>query len=111
MLQSPPPPLLPAQSGRTGQSRGVDLVGQAQEGRDFSPGAFLGEDLHTQSIRRGDALRDAIGARWRWILRMRRLPGLLLLLFGSAVARSGTVTGTIMGPSGLPIRNGTLSFN
>ncbi|MGC2400608.1 MAG: hypothetical protein WA510_12520 [Acidobacteriaceae bacterium] len=42
---------------------------------------------------------------------MRCLRGLLILLFASSTAYSGTVTGTLMGPSGLPIKNGTLSFN
>ena len=36
---------------------------------------------------------------------------LVLLVIGCASASAGTITGTLLGPSGLPIKNGTLSFN
>jgi hypothetical protein len=36
---------------------------------------------------------------------------ILLLILAASTAYAGTVTGTLQGPSGLPIKNGTLSFN
>jgi hypothetical protein len=36
---------------------------------------------------------------------------LVVLMLGAATAYGGTVTGTLLGPSGLPIKNGTLSFS
>src|ERR1700677_181857 len=36
---------------------------------------------------------------------------LLILMLGATTAYGGTITGTLQGPSGLPIKNGTLSFN
>jgi hypothetical protein len=41
---------------------------------------------------------------------MLKMKGLLTLMLASATAYGGTVTGTLLGPSGLPIKNGTLSF-
>ena len=35
---------------------------------------------------------------------------LLILTLSTATAYGGTVTGTLVGPSGLPIKNGTLNF-
>src|ERR1700691_3482917 len=35
---------------------------------------------------------------------------LLILTLSTATAYGGTVTGTLLGPSGLPIKNGTLNF-
>jgi hypothetical protein len=31
-------------------------------------------------------------------------------MLGAATAYGGTITGTLLGPSGLPIKNGTLNF-
>jgi hypothetical protein len=36
---------------------------------------------------------------------------LVVLLLSVTVSYAGTITGTLQGPSGLPIKNGTLSFN
>ena len=36
---------------------------------------------------------------------------LFLLLVSSSALYAGTIAGTLQGPSGLPIKNGTLSFN
>jgi hypothetical protein len=36
---------------------------------------------------------------------------LLTLIMATATAYGGTVTGTLQGPSGLPVKNGTLTFN
>jgi hypothetical protein len=36
---------------------------------------------------------------------------LLTLMMATATAYGGTVTGTLQGPSGLPVKNGTLTFN
>ena len=36
---------------------------------------------------------------------------LLGMMLAASFARGGTVSGTLMGPSGLPIRNGTLNFD
>jgi hypothetical protein len=36
---------------------------------------------------------------------------LLTLVIATATAYGGTVTGTLQGPSGLPVKNGTLTFN
>jgi hypothetical protein len=41
---------------------------------------------------------------------MLKIKTLLTLILGTATAYGGTVTGTLVGPSGLPIKNGTLSF-
>jgi hypothetical protein len=41
---------------------------------------------------------------------MMKITGLLTLIIAAATAYGGTVTGTLLGPSGLPIKNGTLSF-
>lgn len=41
---------------------------------------------------------------------MSYLRSLLILLLTTAAAYGGTVTGTLLGPSGLPIKNGTLNF-
>jgi hypothetical protein len=42
---------------------------------------------------------------------MRKLFALLALMTGSAAAFAGTVSGTLQGPSGNPIKNATLTFN
>src|SRR5271155_133682 len=42
---------------------------------------------------------------------MRRLLALIALGLGAFPAYGGIVSGTLMGPSGLPIRNGRLGFN
>ncbi len=39
-----------------------------------------------------------------------KIKGLLILIIATTTAYGGTVTGTLLGPSGLPIKNGTLSF-
>ncbi len=39
-----------------------------------------------------------------------KITGLFTLIIATATAYAGTVTGTLLGPSGLPIKNGTLSF-
>ena len=39
-----------------------------------------------------------------------KIPTLLSLMMATAAAYAGTVTGTLQGPSGLPVKNGTLSF-
>ena len=36
---------------------------------------------------------------------------LLTLVIATATAYGGTVTGTLQAPSGLPVKNGTLTFN
>lgn len=41
---------------------------------------------------------------------MANLRALLILMLGAATAYGGTITGTLLGPSGLPIKNGTLNF-
>jgi hypothetical protein len=53
-------------------------------------------------------VRDATGARRRALTVT--IKTLLILFMASATAYGGTVSGTIMGPSGLPIKNGTLTF-
>ena len=39
------------------------------------------------------------------------IKGLVALVLGAASAYGGTVTGTLLGPSGLPVKNATLTFN
>lgn len=41
---------------------------------------------------------------------MSKVRVLLILILGAATAYGGTVTGTLLGPSGLPVKNGTLNF-
>ncbi len=41
---------------------------------------------------------------------MLKMKALLTLMLAAATAYGGTVTGTLLGPSGLPIKNGTLTF-
>jgi hypothetical protein len=41
---------------------------------------------------------------------MARIRALLILMLFAATAYGGTITGTLLGPSGLPIQNGTLNF-
>ena len=41
---------------------------------------------------------------------MANIRALLILMLGAATAYGGTITGTLLGPSGLPIKNGTLNF-
>jgi hypothetical protein len=41
---------------------------------------------------------------------MSKVRALLILMLGAATAYGGTITGTLLGPSGLPIKNGTLNF-
>jgi hypothetical protein len=41
---------------------------------------------------------------------MSTVRALLILMLGGASAYGGTITGTLLGPSGLPIKNGTLNF-
>jgi hypothetical protein len=41
---------------------------------------------------------------------MSNIRALLILMLGAATAYGGTITGTLQGPSGLPIKNGTLNF-
>jgi hypothetical protein len=41
---------------------------------------------------------------------MMNIKALLTLFMATATAYGGTVTGTLLGPSGLPIKNGTLNF-
>src|SRR3984885_15274742 len=38
------------------------------------------------------------------------LKALLILFMTTAPAYAGTISGTVLGPSGLPIKNGTLTF-
>jgi hypothetical protein len=40
-----------------------------------------------------------------------KIKALLTLLTATATAYGGTVSGTLLGPSGLPVKNGTLTFN
>jgi hypothetical protein len=42
---------------------------------------------------------------------MLKTRALLTLILSAATAYGGTITGTLLGPSGLPVKNGTLSFN
>ena len=42
---------------------------------------------------------------------MSKVRVLLILILGAAIAYGGTVTGTPLGPSGLPVKNGTLNFD
>jgi hypothetical protein len=53
-------------------------------------------------------VRAATGAE-RWVLTM-KIKFLLALLIATGTAHGGTVSGVILGPSGLPIKNGTLTF-
>ncbi|MGB8535425.1 MAG: hypothetical protein WCD57_03350 [Acidobacteriaceae bacterium] len=39
-----------------------------------------------------------------------KIRALLTLVMATATAYGGTVTGTLRGPSGLPVKNGTLNF-
>jgi hypothetical protein len=39
-----------------------------------------------------------------------KMRALLILIMAAATAYGGTVTGTLQGPSGLPVKNGTLTF-
>ena len=41
---------------------------------------------------------------------MTTVRALLILMLGTAMAYGGTITGTLQGPSGLPVKNGTLNF-
>jgi hypothetical protein len=41
---------------------------------------------------------------------MAKIRALLILILSTATAYGGTITGTLLGPSGLPIKNGTLNF-
>jgi hypothetical protein len=41
---------------------------------------------------------------------MLKIKAFLLLIIGATTAYGGTVTGTLQGPSGLPVKNGTLNF-
>jgi hypothetical protein len=41
---------------------------------------------------------------------MSQIRTLLILIMSAATAYGGTITGTLLGPSGLPIKNGTLQF-
>jgi hypothetical protein len=41
---------------------------------------------------------------------MSMVRALLILILSTATAYGGTITGTLLGPSGLPIKNGTLNF-
>jgi hypothetical protein len=41
---------------------------------------------------------------------MAKVKALLTLILGATSAYGGTITGTLQGPSGLPIKNGTLNF-
>src|ERR1700722_10576787 len=41
---------------------------------------------------------------------MAKIRALLILMLGATTAYGGTITGTLLGPSGLPIKNGTLNF-
>jgi hypothetical protein len=41
---------------------------------------------------------------------MSKLRALLILILSTTTAYGGTITGTLLGPSGLPIKNGTLNF-
>ncbi len=54
-------------------------------------------------------MRDAIGTRRRRILMMTK--ALLILMMGTATAYGGTITGSLVGPSGLPVKNATLGFH
>jgi hypothetical protein len=56
-------------------------------------------------------MRDATGARRRRFLTIMTMRALLTLILATATAYGGTVTGTLQGPSGLPVKNGTLTFN
>ena len=53
-------------------------------------------------------MRDATGAR-RGVLIL-KIKALLTLLMAATTTYAGTINGTILGPSGLPIKNGTLTF-
>jgi hypothetical protein len=55
-------------------------------------------------------VRDAAGARRRRFLTIMKTRALLILMMAAATAYGGTVTGTLQGPSGLPVKNATLSF-
>jgi hypothetical protein len=41
---------------------------------------------------------------------MLKVRALLILMLGTVAAYGGTITGTLQGPSGLPVKNGTLNF-
>jgi hypothetical protein len=56
-------------------------------------------------------MRDAVSARRRRFLTIMKIPTLLSLIMVTATAYGGTVTGTLQGPSGLPVKNGTLTFS
>ena len=56
-------------------------------------------------------MRDAVSTRRGRLLEYMKILYLLLaLLAATATTYGGTVTGTLQGPSGLPIKNGTLTF-
>ena len=55
-------------------------------------------------------MRDAAGARRRRFLTIMKMRALLTLIMATATAYGGTVTGTLQGASGLPVKNGTLTF-
>ena len=42
---------------------------------------------------------------------MLKIKAFLLLIIATTTAYAGTVTGTLQGPSGLPVKNGTLNFS
>ena len=42
---------------------------------------------------------------------MLKIKGLLAVIIATSTAYAGTVSGNLLGPSGLPVKNGTLTFN
>jgi len=42
---------------------------------------------------------------------MLKIKGLLAVILATSTAHAGTVSGNLLGPSGLPVKNGTLTFN
>ncbi len=56
-------------------------------------------------------MRHATGAGRRRFLTIMKIRALLTLMMAAATAYGGTITGTLQGPSGLPVKNGTLTFN
>ncbi len=85
-------------------------LGKHKKSRDLSKCALVDEDVHPEPIRRSDHVRDAAGARRRQLLTIMKMRALLTLIMATATAYGGTVTGTLQGPSGLPVKNGTLNF-
>ncbi len=97
---------------RTSLVKAGELVwlGKHRKSRHLPKCTLVDQDVHAKPIRRSDHVRDAAGARRRQFLNIMKMRALLTLILATATAYGGTVTGTLQGPSGLPVKNGTLNF-